>query len=124
MRTILRICGYSISKEPNHKILVVIASERVRANARPMTAGYDFVISRRDAPELCTKRPLGWDETAMDIEVIWGTRKHVYFCEQDWTGQISLIGLKNFRSARSPSGKGKSRFTSPLGRGRSAEQIG
>jgi hypothetical protein len=56
MRTILCICGYSISKEPNHKILVVIASQRVRANARPMTAGYDFVISRRDAPELCTKK--------------------------------------------------------------------
>jgi hypothetical protein len=34
--------------------------------------------------------PLVWDETAKDMQVIWGGRESKYFCEQDWTGgQIS-----------------------------------
>jgi hypothetical protein len=37
--------------------------------------------------------PLQWDETAGDIEVIWGAGEAVYFCEEDWTTQISLIRL-------------------------------
>jgi hypothetical protein len=37
---------------------------------------------------------------AMDIEVIWVGREQEYFCKGIWTGQISLIRLKNFRSTR------------------------
>jgi hypothetical protein len=36
----------------------------------------------------------------MDIEVIWVRREQEYFCKVVWTGQISLIRLKNFRSTR------------------------
>jgi hypothetical protein len=32
----------------------------------------------------------------MDIEVIWGKREAEYFCEWDWTGQISLIPKEIF----------------------------
>jgi hypothetical protein len=35
--------------------------------------------------------PLEWDETAVDIEVIWVRRKRIYFRKQDWTTQITLI---------------------------------
>jgi hypothetical protein len=34
--------------------------------------------------------PLRWDETAGNIEVIWGIRKAEYFLRQDWTTQIRL----------------------------------
>jgi hypothetical protein len=40
------------------------------------------------------------NETARLIDVIWVRREGEYFCEWDWTGQISLIRLKNFRFAR------------------------
>jgi hypothetical protein len=38
-------------------------------------------------------RPLEWDETAVDIEVIWVNRKPEYFFKRDWTAQITLIRL-------------------------------
>jgi hypothetical protein len=37
--------------------------------------------------------PLEWDETAVDIEVIWVNRKPEYFFKRDWTAQITLIRL-------------------------------
>ena len=34
--------------------------------------------------------PLVWDETAEDMQVIWGGRESEYFCQRGWTGgQIS-----------------------------------
>jgi hypothetical protein len=35
--------------------------------------------------------PLMWGRTARDIEVIWVRRERKYFCNQGWTGQITLI---------------------------------
>jgi hypothetical protein len=32
-----------------------------------------------------------WDETAVDIDLIWVSGEAEYFCKQDWTGQITLI---------------------------------
>jgi hypothetical protein len=37
------------------------------------------------------KRPFVWVGMAADIEVIWVKSEPEYFCEEDWTGQISLI---------------------------------
>ena len=34
--------------------------------------------------------PLMWDETAGDIEVIWGKREAEYFCKGGWTGFSDL----------------------------------
>jgi len=51
--------------------------------------------------------PLEWDETAVDIEVIWVKREGKYFCKSDWTTQITLIRLNNLTCARtrhSPNG--------------------
>ena len=39
--------------------------------------------------------PLMWGRTARDIEVIWVKREEEYFCNQDWTGQITLIEQTN-----------------------------
>jgi leucyl-tRNA synthetase len=30
--------------------------------------------------------PLEWDETVIDIRVIWVRREEEYFCERGWTG--------------------------------------
>jgi hypothetical protein len=35
------------------------------------------------------------------MALIWGNREQVYFCEEDWTGQITLIGLRKFGRADS-----------------------
>jgi hypothetical protein len=37
---------------------------------------------------------------AREVEVIWVKREPKYFCEEDWTTQISLIRQQNFFSAR------------------------
>jgi hypothetical protein len=37
------------------------------------------------------KRPFVWTGMAGDEEVIWYKRELEYFCEEDWTGSISLI---------------------------------
>jgi hypothetical protein len=37
------------------------------------------------------KRPSVWAGMGSDIEVIWVKRERKYFCEGDWTGQISLM---------------------------------
>jgi hypothetical protein len=37
---------------------------------------------------------------AVDIEVIWVKSEPEYFCERDWTTQISLIQLNKSRCAR------------------------
>jgi len=50
-------------------------------------------------------RPSKWGETAVDIEVIWVSAKEKYFCEQDWTAQISLNRLNNFAVARKSPGR-------------------
>src|SRR5229473_4262502 len=34
------------------------------------------------------------------LEMIWGERKGKYFCEEDWTGGISLILFNKFGCAR------------------------
>jgi hypothetical protein len=36
----------------------------------------------------------------MDIGLIWANSERLYFCNQDWTGQISLIQLNKFDFAR------------------------
>jgi hypothetical protein len=46
--------------------------------------------------------PLEWDETVMDIRVIWVSREQNSFCRQDWTGEISLIPKENFFSTVIP----------------------
>jgi len=38
---------------------------------------------------------------AGDIEVIWVVWEWEYFCDDDWTPQITLIGFNELRSARS-----------------------
>jgi hypothetical protein len=42
-----------------------------------------------------------WDGDGGDVAGVW---KWKYFCTQGWTGQISLIRLRNFGSARSALG--------------------
>ena len=37
--------------------------------------------------------PLEWDETAALMDLIWVRREGIYFCKQEWTGQIRLIHL-------------------------------
>jgi hypothetical protein len=37
---------------------------------------------------------------AGDIEVIWVNGEAEYFCEEDWTTQITLIRFKKFGCAR------------------------
>jgi hypothetical protein len=34
------------------------------------------------------------------VDLIWGKREGIYFCEGDWTGGISLKPKENFFSAR------------------------
>jgi hypothetical protein len=42
------------------------------------------------------KRPSEWDGMAGVLKVIWANHEAEYFCEPDWTAQISLNSLKNF----------------------------
>jgi len=49
---------------------------------------------------------------ASDVEVIWVKREQEYFCEEDWTTQITLIEFDNSASAR--------RLPSPAGGAQSA----
>jgi hypothetical protein len=35
-----------------------------------------------------------------DMDLIWGKREGIYFCERDWTGGIRLKPKENFFSAR------------------------
>jgi hypothetical protein len=44
--------------------------------------------------------PLKRDGMAEIMEVIWGQREGIYFCEGDWTGRNSLIRLDKFAYAR------------------------
>ena len=37
---------------------------------------------------------------AGNVDLIWGKREGIYFCERDWTGGISLKPKENFFSAR------------------------
>jgi hypothetical protein len=30
------------------------------------------------------------------MDLIWAKREGIYFCSEDWTGKISLIGFKKF----------------------------
>jgi hypothetical protein len=39
------------------------------------------------------KRPFVWAGMARDMQVIWVRSEPEYFCEEDWTTQISLIQL-------------------------------
>jgi hypothetical protein len=44
--------------------------------------------------------PLLWDGMGNVLEMIWRERKGKYFCEEDWTGGISLILFNKFGCAR------------------------
>jgi hypothetical protein len=70
----------------------------MRAGAAASTASRSYVRDDRETP-------LVWDGMATDIDLIWGVREQEYFCKGDWTGQIRLIRLKNFRSARKSAGR-------------------
>ena len=37
-----------------------------------------------------------WDETAVDMRVIWAAVEAEYFREEDWTTQIALSWLNKF----------------------------
>jgi hypothetical protein len=38
--------------------------------------------------------------TAMLMDLIWAKREAIYFCSEDWTGSISLIGFGKFADWR------------------------
>ena len=40
------------------------------------------------------------DGMAINMQVIWGNREGEYFCEGDWTGQITLIRFNKLALAR------------------------
>ena len=44
--------------------------------------------------------PLEWGGMAGNVDLIWGKREGIYFCEGDWTGGIRLKPKENFFSAR------------------------
>ena len=44
--------------------------------------------------------PLGWGGMAGNVDLIWGKREGIYFCEGGWTGGIRLKPKENFFSAR------------------------
>ena len=44
--------------------------------------------------------PLWWDRMAGVLGLIWGRRKQEYFRARDWTGGITLIGLRKLAPAR------------------------
>jgi hypothetical protein len=50
------------------------------------------------------KRPSVWDGMAGVLEVIWANHEAEYFCEEDWTTQISLKSFSNFLFWRMPTG--------------------
>jgi hypothetical protein len=45
-------------------------------------------------------RPSWRAGTGRLVGLIWGRREEVYFCGEDWTGQITLIGLEKFVPSR------------------------
>jgi hypothetical protein len=48
-------------------------------------------IASRPAFVTIASRPSWWDETAGLVEVIWVGAERNYFCNRDWTPQITLI---------------------------------
>jgi hypothetical protein len=51
-----------------------------------------------------------WDETAIDLDVIWVWREGKYFYKGDWTAQITLIRLEKFRCVRKSPGQHAEQF--------------
>jgi hypothetical protein len=43
------------------------------------------------------------------LKVIWANHEAEYFCDGDWTTQISLIGLRKFDFSEIPDRGGKAR---------------
>jgi hypothetical protein len=75
---------------------------------RMMTHGEQSALSSRRTPDAAAstasrpafvtiaKRPSLWDETAGDMEVIWGAGEAEYFWRGEWTTQISLNWFNKF----------------------------
>jgi hypothetical protein len=59
-------------------------------------------VHRIPCPTFVTiaKRPSVLGRDANDMEVIWVRSEPEYFCEGDWTTQITLIPRQNFPSMR------------------------
>ena len=77
--------------------------DRSRVKTRPaITCVPDAAASTASRPHVRDdgQRPSDWDGTAVGIGVIWVRREMDSFCEQGWTGQITLIRLNKSRSAR------------------------
>jgi hypothetical protein len=56
---------------------------RCAQNAAASTASLPYVCDDHDTPLL-------WGGMGEVLEMIWGVRKQKYFCNEDWTTQISL----------------------------------
>src|SRR5260370_14886739 len=73
-----------------------------RSASAPFVKSASASTASRPASVTIASRPSEWDETAGDIEVIWGAGEAVYFCKRDWTTQISLNLFANFLFWRRP----------------------
>jgi hypothetical protein len=108
-----------------------------RAKARPAipisAAGAAASTAFRPTSVTIAIRPSWRAGTGGVVGLIWGWREEVYFCRQDWTGQITLIGLEKFVSprialqdplaighSRSPGGSARQAHPSKLTRVRSS----
>jgi hypothetical protein len=113
------------------------AADRSRAKARPAipisAAGAAASTAFRPTSVTIAIRPSWRAGTGGVVGLIWGWREEVYFCRQDWTGQITLIGLEKFVSprialqdplaighSRSPGGSARQAHPSKLTRVRSS----
>ena len=72
---------------PSASIAPVLRRQRVHRIPRPT-----FVT--------IAKRPSCERGTAALMELIWAKREAIYFCGEDWTGSISLIGFGKFADWR------------------------
>jgi hypothetical protein len=52
------------------------------------------------------KRPSFRVRDGRDKRLIWGNREAKYFCERDWTDEISLESFDNFSFTRNPNARG------------------
>src|SRR5258708_27847697 len=88
---------------------LTVRNRRVRLHAAASTASRSYVRDDRDTP-------LFRDGMAVDIEVIWVTRKQEYFCERSWTAK--WLNSPSGKSVDPTSARFKnSSSLSPCGRG-------
>jgi hypothetical protein len=66
----------------------VEASEPHDFAVRPSAVRQQHVSVHRIPPRVRDDRdtPLEWDETAALMDLIWGKREGIYFCNWGWTG--------------------------------------